>query len=378
MGCVKILNYNLFDADTYANLFKSSEQASFPVSNIEAEVRRSKVWRSNGYYKVTSSNNAIVFKDASGGGNLTATIATGEYSSTSSFMTAVDTALEAAGAANYTVTQNSALKFVLTSDLSGGATHFELVCTNAGFTAASLLGFSTASNLTGAATYAADYLRINSEEWITLDAGTPINCQAFALLGRRNEVLPISPGATVKLQASYTDHWDAPAWQETLSYDDEVLASISTLGLADNPYRFWRISFVDQNPKGYIEVGSVFLGNAYSPDRGAVQFPFRAAQDDRTTVVYSEGGQSFSDAQEQTQDVLIDWEGLKKDEVEELINIFKDYGKRLPLFVSFDSSAAFSTATERWVKLVKFADDPETQLVSPNNWSCSMRFKEEV
>ena len=59
MGGVKILDSNFADSETYANVYKSSEQASFPVSNLMAKIRRSKVWRSAGYYNVTSACNSI-------------------------------------------------------------------------------------------------------------------------------------------------------------------------------------------------------------------------------------------------------------------------------------------------------------------------------
>jgi hypothetical protein len=85
MGCFKFLTDNLADADQYANLYESSEQSSFPATNVLNKVRRTKVWRTNGYFKVTSSNNVMIFRDASGGADKTATITVGEYVSTTAF-----------------------------------------------------------------------------------------------------------------------------------------------------------------------------------------------------------------------------------------------------------------------------------------------------
>jgi len=91
MGCSRILTTNYVDPDVVAESFVSSEQASFPASNIYNRQRRSKVWRSNGYWEITSANNVIIFRESIGV-DLTATIAVAEYSSTTSFLTAIKTA----------------------------------------------------------------------------------------------------------------------------------------------------------------------------------------------------------------------------------------------------------------------------------------------
>lgn len=379
-GCVRLLSENYIDLEILANSDVSSERAAFPVTNAYNKQRRSKVWRSNGYFNVESGSNTIVFKDASGGANKTATIAAGEYSSTSAFMTAVDTAFEAAGVANYTVTQDSNLKFVITSDLSGGATHFELIWTHADSAAmAGIMGFDTSVDQTGASSYTADLLRIHTSEWILWDLGISSDPDSFALIGPRNSAIKISPSATLKLQANETDNWSSPSFETTLTYDDEVIAKLSDSSIAGDAYRYWRLYFEDKdNPNGYIEVGAFFLGQYYAPNRGRVQFPFVSQAEDRSTTVTSEGGQTFHDIKQQTRTYNIQWKGLKKDEMEEIQSIFANYGISKPLFISFDSSAAFSSSALRKLKYVKFVDEPKEELVSPNNYSCSMQFREEL
>jgi hypothetical protein len=63
----RIYNENYLDQDALANDYVSSEQAAFPVDNAYNSVRRSKVWRSNGYWEITSSNNTFTFKDTAAG-----------------------------------------------------------------------------------------------------------------------------------------------------------------------------------------------------------------------------------------------------------------------------------------------------------------------
>ncbi len=377
MSCVKIYHNNFCDPEIYANLYESSEQTAFPSTNALARIRRSKVWRSNGYFKVTSSNNTIIFRDDAVT-NITATIATGEYTTTAAFMSAVDSALEAVGAANYTVTQSSGLRFVITSDLSGGATAFQLRTSHASFTAESLLGFDNSVDKTGAASYSSDYLTINSGEWITFDMGVPVNPTDFALIGRRNESIKISPTAVIKLQGSTTNAWTSPEYTSTLTYNDEVILSTSATGFHTSELRYWRVLVEDQNPNGYIEVGSLFIGESYEPTRGAVVFPFKSKLIDLSKTQRSEGGQTFSDVYEKTESFDIEWQALTTTEVEQLVTIFNDFGTAHPFFISFDSGAVFHSTANKALRYVKFITEPDYTLESPNNFTLSMTLREEL
>ena len=63
MSCFRFFDSNFADLNILANVDKSSEQAAFPLSNAFNNKRRAKVWRSDGYYVVTSANNGIVFRE---------------------------------------------------------------------------------------------------------------------------------------------------------------------------------------------------------------------------------------------------------------------------------------------------------------------------
>lgn len=377
MGCVRFMSESFIAPSVVADTIETSEASGFPVTNT-VDGRRSKVWRSNSYWKIVSGDNTIVFRDDTVT-DKTATIAAGEYTSVTAFMAAVDAAFEAAGSANYTVTQNSNLKFVIASDLSGGASAFQLRWTHANSAdMAAIMGFDTASNDTGASTYTADFLRINTEERIIWDLGIPSNPTSFLLIGRRNESLPLSPNGTINLQANETFNFENPTTDIELTYDDEILSELSEDGLADGPKRFWSIQFLDQNPRGYIEVGELYLGGHYSPDVGKPQFPFVSNFVDRTETVFSEGGQSFSEIRETSQEFQVDWFPLAKDEIEDLKDLFDQFGTGKSLFISFDSDAVFSTAEQRMIRFVKFASPPNYQLTDPNIFRMTMRFREEL
>jgi hypothetical protein len=372
---------NYVDLDLLAGSDVSSEQAAFPVTNAYNTQRRSKVWRSNGYFNVTSSNNVIVARETSGGPDLDATIAEAEYVSTTTFAAAIKTALEAVGDSTYTVTISEAdgYRVKIVSNGSGGTGVFHLMLTDVGFTAASLLGFGTDADLTGASlTRTADFLRINSEEYIEWDMGLPTNPQGFCLIGARNSPIQLSPGGTYKLQGNYTSNWTSPDSSTTLTYADNAFFTSASGGLGTDSYRFWRVLFEDQNPNGYLEVGAFQLGDYFNPDRGRVQFPLQVSQVDLTDTLFSEGGQSYADIKEKTATYSVKWRGLKKEDIEEIENQFARYGTGVPFFVNIDADATYSTSSQRRVLFCKFASEPSYELVSPNNFECNMIFREEI
>ena len=157
--CFRIYTTNYLDPDVLANAIVSSEHASFPVSNIYNKQRRSKVWRSNGHFEVTSSNNKIVFDE--GSGELTATIIEGDYASLTAFYTAVEDALELAGAHNYTVTHEN-----LRMSLTDNTDQISLKLTNVNFTAYDIMGFDNTADKGLDSNHQAENVRIHTDEWL--------------------------------------------------------------------------------------------------------------------------------------------------------------------------------------------------------------------
>lgn len=379
MSCFSIARSNFVDINVLANYAVTSQQTAFPIENAFNRNRRSKLWRSRGYFHVMAGDNVIVFRDAASGGYLEATVAPGHYTSPAAFMAAVDAALEAVGVASYTITQTAQLRFNIASDLSGGATAFELAWSDpssAGM--ADMMGYDF-FDLTGATNYDADYLRINYPgERIIFDMGIDSIPDDLYIIGPRNEPINISPGAVVKLEASMTNNWDSVPFSQVVPYDSEVLQIQGIADLTAIGYRYWSISFEDQNPDGFIEVGAFFLGTRWNPTRGAVVYPLQSTLMDRSTSIKSEGGQEFTNIREKTQQFSLEWKGLLKADLEIVEELWASYGLAYPFFVSMDQNAAFSTATQRRIKFVKFSSQPSWQLVSTNNFDVSMVIEEQL
>ncbi len=374
---VRFLWDNWIDESKLANSDVSSEQAAFPIENAYNFRRRSKVWRSNGYWKIKSTNNGIAFSE--GGPTLYASITVQAYNSTADFMVAIKAALEAVGAATYTVTQNSNYRFNIAS--SGGS--FSLITTDPLFTSAEILGFDDGVDYTGALNYTADLLRINTSEWVLWDMGIASNPNAFTLIQQRNKAIDLTETALITLKGNHTNppDWDTPVYETTIPYDDEVIAKLTALQdevFATQGLRYWRLEIFDQNPLGFLSAGAFFLGLTFSPERGGANFPLDDSLVDLTETVRSEGGQSFSDILPKTEDYNFEFSHLSDDEVEQIKEYWDRFGTGIPFFIALDAIQGFSSSVNRQLKFVKFLNEPKFKFFSPGKWSMSVNLREEL
>lgn len=371
---VNFLFDNWIDREKLANTDVSSQQSAFPIDNAFNATRRSKVWRSAGYWKVKSTNNQIVFRESNGGPLLTAVIPVAGYNTTVSFLAAIKAAMELVGADTFTVTQTSNYRISIASSGS----YFQLVTTDVGFTAASILGFDTASNYTGL-TLVGDLLRIHTSEWILWDMGIASQPNAFALIQQRNQPINITENALIELKGNFTNppDWDTPQFATVIPYDDEVIAKVVDTFFDASALRYWRLEIVDQSPLGFVSVGAFFLGVTYAPV-GCAVFPLGDKLVDLSETTTSEGGQTFSDELPKTATYNFQFNFLTKADVETFKEYWDFYGKSKPFFILLDSKEAFSSSINRRLKYVKFLSEPDIQLFSPGKFSMSIDVREEL
>ncbi|RLC38719.1 hypothetical protein DRH27_01570 [Candidatus Falkowbacteria bacterium] len=374
-----LMKTNFLAADVVSNATVSSEQSAFLAENLYNAQRRSKVWRSDGYWEITTGNNVLTFQETSGV-DLTAALTVGTYASSDLLIAEIKSKMDGAVAAasTYTIVQEAdTFRFKFTSNGVGGTGLFTLRW-SLNTTLAAQMGFDTPDD-TGALTYTADTLRLATEEWIKWDMGISTNPQAFIMIGPRNEPLKIAPSSVLKLQANETDAWSSPSYETTLTYNGRAIIEIDTAGLHTEALRYWRLEIDDlNNPQGFVELGACFLGDYFEGTRGKPQFPFRGGYVDRSPSVTSEGGQVFSDIREKTEKFQLEWFGLTVAEKEDLDTFFDDFGVSQPFFIVFDSETAFSSSSNYYVRYCKFSGAPNYQLVSPGNYQMSMELLEQL
>lgn len=376
-----IYSDNLFDPARVSSITTSSAKAQFPASNLYNGSRRSKLWRSNGYYEVKAGENTITFQETSSV-DLIATVTVGEYTSFSDFALAVKTALDNAGASTYTVTQDtSTLKIKITSDGSGGGGIFSIMWTSS-TNMAYMMGYSYTTDDTGFLTYTADNLRLTTGEFILVDMGLEANPDAVALIARRNSNMIFTSSSKIRIEGNTTNIWNVPQYTAYCTITDDIVYKTkesSADGLYTQPLRYWRFFFEDlDSPTGYIEIGSVFIGNPLTMARGRVQIPFTGSHIDASITVFSEGGQSFSDEKEISESFEVNMFGLTITEKEEFDQFFHEYKTVRPFFIQFDPNSAIGSDPGKYFRFVRMASAPTWNVPFPGVYEVDFTVREEL
>lgn len=378
MSCALVIDSNLID-ERLSFTF-SSERSGYPATNALDISKRKRTWRSAGYWEIVSGDNTLVIKDAAAGGNLTATIAAGEYATDALFFAALKAGLEAASDSTFTITRDATTnKIKITAALGGAATHFQIIATHADSAdMCAVLGFATASDLTGALNYTADLLRIHTSEWFIFDFGSPVEVNAVLGFADRNYPIKISSTATVTIQGNLTNDFSAPIVDEALSVSDFGIGAADKDGIGGLACRYWKLKIIDRdNAAGYVEIGALIIGTHVDILRSPV-FPFAPDEQDLSMREYSEGGQPITSKRGQTTIMPLFWELLSTTEFEALHEVFETYGLHSPFAIVLDVDGVFSSTFMKWARIVRFAESPREQLSSYNNWTMQWNVREDL
>lgn len=378
---MSITNFRIFinnyaDVDILPYYTASSEQSAFPVANAFNYQRRSKVWRSNGYFTVTSANRILHFRDYDDGDDLYASLNIGIYTSGTDFCTEIARAMNAAGGdATYSVaiTANR-IELTTSAPAEGMYTYFSTS------TCASLIGMTQNHGTLNQWIEPMDEIRITSEEFILIDMGVATTFDACILMDQKTKSIQIPPTGVVKLEGNETSNFSSPSFSVTIPYNEICLSYITDAGVSTTAYRYWRVHFNDDcaMPNGYVQLGALLMGDYWSPTRARAQFPLKQAYQDMSTTMISEGGQSFSDIKEITSTFDVEILGLYKEDVEEFDDFFSRVKTAKPFFISMDTAEVFSSDMNRRIMLCKFEREPVWTLESPNNFTLTFSLREEL
>lgn len=361
----------------------SSENAAYPAANAYNIARRRLTWRSNGFWSIPIASSTLVIQDTVGV-NLTASVTGGNFTSDTTFFAALKSALEFVSDSTFTISRDSTTKKIkITAVLGGTATVFRIITTNPSSAAlADILGLSLVSDYIGALSYIADELRIHTEEYFIFDFGFPAQPTGLVAVSDRNRPLNISPTATVMLYGSPTNNFTSPAETFNVTLRDFLLAYLDKNGIAQlspSGYRYWKLQIIDRdNPDLYLELGAIFIGAHVQLVRGAPAFPLRGKPVDNSVINESESGQSWVGKKPKTKIHTIGWEKLTNADFDALEAVWDKFGKESSFFIGMDPGSAFSVDGIMWTRLVKFNDDPASELISPSNWSYAWTLKEDL
>lgn len=378
----QILSRNYSNSELVAGLTASSEASGFPKENVTDFVRRTKVWRSGGHYRVVSGSNTIVFEETAAT-PLTATITPGSYASFALLATEIKTQLEAEGGSTYTITQDTTtLKAKIASNGSGGGGIFNINWTDA-TGIGSILGYNTTVNDTGSLTYTADSLKISTGEFFIYDFGIPLNPDAIVVSWRQDEINSINETAVLSVKGNYTNNFDGSVGYSGQTNKTDfgfyLQKGSSNEGLATTAFRYWKLEIIDtDNPTGFIEIGSIFIGEFIDFVRGQVQFPFSSSWEDGSIKQTTDSGQIVSNQKYLTRVFDAEWFALTRSEKEEFDEFFQEVKTADPFYLMLDPNQVIGSTVEQNVIFVRFNSVPKWTMEFPGIFSVSASFREDI
>lgn len=329
---MKLITYNYAQLPE-TNITYSSQDVNFPASNLSHQFR-SKQWRSKstGNYVIDATNNKINFTE--GGSELTATITSGTYNSTT-LAAEIKTQLDSVGASNVYTVSKSETTGLWTIAATGAFNLLNNTGTNQSVSCLKLCcGFAN-SDRTGGSTYTGPNIALHTEEWVVFDTITTEEIDSVVLLWPKEDGITLSTDAVITIQANATNTWSSPSVSQVLTIDNtyEIASHYFT---TDQSYRYWRVKIVDKaNANLYVNVGVIVLGKSEAIDNPDNGFTFTISDTSRQYV--TDFGNSYTDeyptfAQLDIQHSLLDYTDAQVIESAYRLN-----GIRLPVFITLDA-----------------------------------------
>lgn len=171
---------------------------------------------------------------------------------------------------------------------------------------------------------------LTDPQWLKFDRGASFSSSQVAILRKTN----LTTVAEVHLCGNATDVWTAPSFDSGHLDVSEDLMVYLWKELTSGYYRWWRWAFTDtSNPDGYIEIGRVFFGDVFTPERNFTLGGGRRQLADPSVGRLSEDGQ-ISSIQLSRYNSLMEYtfERLSLADKERFLEMFTAVGNWKPLF----------------------------------------------
>lgn len=352
MSCFKILDFN-YCFDNKTDLIATSEDPNFPVSNLRHPFR-SKVWRTSGFYKITSDNQFIDFKDTILGSELTATISVGDYSF-DELETEISTQMALVGGFDYDVTFSSSSGLWT---IESSNTEFEILFntgTNASDSARDVIGFGD-NDFTGDTTYTGPSIAIHTEEAVVIDILTTEAIDAVAVIFDKDVEISLSSQAVLTIEASATNFWDSPPVSQVLTINNDFKVATFYWD-TDQNYRYWRLKIEDsKNPNLFIEIPKIYLAKAVQMSRGP-EVGFDEKVDDKSKIETTPYGNVYSDLFPNIRSMSFDYKVLPEEDLTTLFEIYNRVGTSGPLVIVLDAEQTIFSDKDRYFIYGHFDSD---------------------
>jgi hypothetical protein len=337
----------------------SSAQSAYPASNLVSGIR-GKVWKANGLFAITASNNQVYINGS------TFTVAVGNYTA-ATLITAFNSAT------SQTLSRNSEGRFVITLGSSGT---LNLSTTTDAIWAT--LGFLTSTDLSGTV-FTANERRYNNGEWIKVDYSIPQAVTFAAMIPPNESVFSCTTG-TLRLQANNVDDWTNPPLNVAMEVSSK--GAFAANDIPDDPaelaYRYWRIYIEDvRNPE--ISASVVYIGDSVIPQFTNVATGFNINLNDPSTRLYSESGQLYVERRPRLATLdSCSVQFLKGEDLANMKQLFYDLGTGRPFFICIDPKTQVSPTLSDLAFYVQVEDGAQFSHVLASYYNLSFSLREVI
>ena len=363
---IRFMNNNFIERTfTY-----SSQQTSFPATNA-TNTSRSRVWKPEGNFEVTTSNRNIYIND---GTDKTVALTVGAYTY-NTLASHIQTQLNAASS-DWTCSYDGTLTYKFTINRSSGAKVLrKSQTTNSSW---DILGYTGTTNITSAP-FVADEQRNHTSEWVKCDLGVPQAATFCGIISGIDEIFTLSATATVKCQGNNIDFWDSPPVNITIP-----VGNISAMKMLDDDtastYRFWRVQIIDRlnylGPLG-LKFGYIYTGDHTTMTLSNFATGFSKELTDPSPIIQSESGALFFEKRPRYLTIRnCSIQLLPGSEREVIEQLFYDVGTREPFFVSIDPGVVVTQSLEELTRFVVMPTAPTLNHVIRDYYNFSFEMRE--
>ena len=355
---------------TGGQITKSSEDADFPFSNAINKFR-TKVWKPSGSFTIDSNNKTIYLDDTS---VRSVDLTEGVYATGAALATHIQSTIGASWTVSYSTTT---YKFTFTNP----TTTYELRFSQTANAVWDTIGWvATADEAVGSG-LSSDQPRAHTSEYAVFDLGYNALIEFIGVIGPLDQEFSISASATITLQANNLDQWDSPPFSQTLTRTPGgIFKFFDDLDDTDKSYRFWRFEFEDKlNPNPDFQISYIYLGDYTTLENRNLNKGFTKTINDPSLTAQSESGVLYFDRKTK----FASFKGtsisfLDKTQRDTLEQLFFDFGKTTPLFVSIDPTECFSNDLYDLTKYVVFDDSPKFKHITSDKFSMSFSLREVI
>ena len=221
--------------------------------------------------------------------------------------------------------------------------------------------------------------RPTSNSWsLEWDYNYPAPISFLGIIGKLGEIFTISETATLTLKAeNIAASWTSPAFEQAVTPSD--FGAFLQIDNSTGGYRYWRLECADTSNPTQNEIGFIYLGDHTQIEERDINRGYAMKQIDPSVLARSIDGTEYAEERQKYKTFTNLGMGyMSGSDRMALEQMFYEYGKSRPFFVSLDPALQRSTYDWELTRFVRFMSEPRLTNFSNDIFSMSFELKEAI